>query len=174
MKESKTFLKNCMIAVTVCCTLVCNFVLVASASAEGKSFCFPVHASTKGELTMENCASPVGFCVTGRITRGSFLNSKTFFTVHSVAVAAGMPGFVPDTTSSYVGTLEILTRFGDVNIEEVGVSDSVTGAFSEIDRVVGGTRWFANASGNLFLVGNATADGTGFTSKIRGKICLSH
>jgi len=168
----KVSLRPSVITTFFFCSLVVNAASIGAAHAEEERLCLPVHANINSEFTGTGCESPVGLCTEGMITNGGFLNGKTFFTALSVAAAAGMPGVEPETTLSYSGFLEVQTGHGDLQIQDVGISETATGTFSEIERIVGGTGRFAEASGTLFIYGDATADGTGFTGTIRGEMCL--
>ena len=136
------------------------------------SICIPIQANIEARFVTENCMSPVGLCTAGKITKGGLLNGTTEFTALGIAVAAGMPGIEPDTTLSYHGVLTITTKHGTLEISDVGVFDQVTGVFSELDRVVSGTGRFEDASGTLFIYGDAFADDSGFTGSIAGQVCL--
>jgi hypothetical protein len=46
--------------------------------------------------------------------------------------------------------------------------------FTELNRVVGGTESFYQASGDLFISGTLSIDGTEFESEMTGTLCLTH
>ncbi len=94
----------------------------------------------------------------GRLQRGS--------------LSAGMPGVEPATTLSYSGTSVFHTEKGDLHTSFIGVLDTTRLVFTEISRVTGGTGRFTGASGNVFISGTITADGTSFDSRITGEIYL--
>jgi hypothetical protein len=100
-------------------------------------------------FVVEGCTSPVGSCTVGSITNGGFLNGETSFTAFGAAIAAGMNGIEPDSTSSYSGLLTITTKHGILTISDVGVFDTAMGKFSEIDRVIEGTGMFQESTGVL-------------------------
>ncbi len=149
------------------------FTQTGYAESNKKDFCIPVRAKIESTFVTDGCESPVGLCTEGRVTRGGFLNGKTSFVALGAAPSAGLEGVEPETTLSYSGELKVSTRHGSWKTSDVGVFDQAAGTFSELDRVVEGTGKFKNASGQLFIYGNATADGSGFTGDIRGEICLS-
>ena len=134
--------------------------------------CIPVQAKIKALFNIAGCTSPVGLCTTGQITGGGILNGETRFTALSIAPAAGMTGIEPDSTLSYHGVLEIITRDGVLYIRDVGVFDQDVRVYSEVDRITAGIGRFENASGTLFIYGNAFEDGSGFDGEVRGQVCL--
>ena len=134
--------------------------------------CIPVQAKINTLFNVAGCTSPVGLCTTGQITGGGILNGETRFTAMSIATAAGMTGIEPDTTLSYHGVLEIITQDGVLYIRDVGVFDQVVRVYSEVDRITAGIGRFENASGTLFIYGNAFDDGSGFDGEVRGQVCL--
>lgn len=141
------------------------------AFARPDGLCVPVHATIKALFVATDCSSPVGLCTAGQIT-GGLLNGTTNFTALGIAPAAGMPGIEPETTLSYHGVLEITTQHGTLTISDIGAFDQAVGVYSEIDRITAGTGRFENATGTLFIYGNAFPDGSGFDGAVRGRICL--
>ena len=142
------------------------------ALASPDELCIPVHATIKAVFVLADCDSPVGLCTTGQISGGGILNGNTRFTALGIAPAAGITGIEPDSTLSYHGVLEITTRHGTLTISDIGVFDQLVGVFSEVDRITAGSGRFENASGTLFIHGNAFPDGSGFDGEVRGQICL--
>lgn len=155
------------------CFLLLTILVPASGGASAATpLCLPVHARIAASFVAEGCSSPVGLCTAGTITEGGLLNGSTRFTALAAAPAAGMYGVEADSTLSYNGELIITTRQGVLEISDVGVFDQFAGKFTELDRVIGGTGMFANASGVLFISGDAYADGSGFDGRISGELCL--
>ncbi len=134
--------------------------------------CIPVQAKINAQFNVAGCTSPVGLCTTGQITEGGILNGETRFTALSIATAAGMHGIEPDSTLSYHGVLEIITKDGALYMRDVGVFDQSVRVFSEVDRITAGIGRFETARGTLFIYGNAFEDGSGFDGEVRGQICL--
>ncbi len=134
--------------------------------------CIPVKAKITALFNIAGCTSPVGLCTTGQITGGGILNGETRFTALSIAPAAGMTGIEPDSTLSYHGVLEVTNQHGMLIMRDIGVFDQIVGVYSEVDRISGGVGRFENATGTLFISGNAFEDGSGFDGEVRGKICL--
>jgi len=66
------------------------------------------------------------------------------------------------------------TGRGDLYLSQVAVSDSDRRAFTEINRVLGGTGLFDGASGTLFISGTSASSAlvTTFESTITGSVCL--
>ena len=153
--------------------VLCSTVLSSKPSqALDGTRCIPIRATIEARLFTTGCLSPVGLCTAGEITEGGLLNGTTEFTALGIGVAAGMPGIEPDATLSYHGTLIVTTKYGTLEISDVGVFDQVVGVFSELDRVVSGTGRFERANGTLFIYGDAFPDGTGFLGTIKGRLCL--
>ena len=140
--------------------------------ASPNELCIPVHATINALFVNTDCSSPVGLCTAGQISGGGILNGNTRFIALGTASAAGITGIEPETTLSYHGLLEVTTRHGTLTISDIGVFDPVVGVYSEVDRITAGTGRFENATGTLFIHGNAFTDGSGFDGEVRGQICL--
>lgn len=152
--------------------------LAAPADAQGGhgDRCIRVHAEISARVTAEGCDSPVGFCTRGTL-RGFPGGTTAFRALGLGGAPVGessivTPGAEPASTWSYRGDLTYTTPVGAIHIEDVGVLDTVRGAFSELQRVVGGTGAFAGATGELFSYGHTTPAGDGFDGPVRGEICV--
>lgn len=142
------------------------------ALASPDELCIPVHATINALFVTAGCTSPVGLCTAGQLSGSGILNGSTSFTALGIAPAAGITGIEPDTTLSYHGVLEVTTRHGTLAISDIGVFDQAVGVYSEVDRITAGTGRFENATGTLFIHGDAYSDGSGFDGEVRGQICL--
>ena len=142
------------------------------ALATQDGLCIPVHATINALFVTAGCTSPVGLCTAGQLSGSGILNGSTRFTALGIAPAAGITGIEPDTTLSYHGVLEVATRHGTLSISDIGVFDQAVGVYSEVDRITAGTGRFENATGTLFIHGDAFSDGSGFDGEVRGQICL--
>jgi hypothetical protein len=132
------------------------------------SRCEPVNAQLDGSVVP--CAeSPVGFCAIGTVTAGVLKGSKEA-TYHGFSLSAGMPDVELASAFSYSGTQVFHTEKGDLLMSVVGVQDNTRQVFTEIARITGGTGRFSTATGNLFISGTLSADGSAFQSKVTGEI----
>jgi hypothetical protein len=143
---------------------------------EDDTDCFRVHATIASTITASGCTSPVGLCTAG--TLAGFPGGTTRFTALGLGGAPVGEGSIvtppaePGTTWSYRGDLVYTTPVGEIRLEDVGVLDTVRGAYSELQRVVGGTGHFAGATGELFSYGHTTPTGDGFGGAVRGSVCV--
>ena len=141
-----------------------------SAAQSAVVSCQPVNTQLDGSLYL--CSeSPVGFCAVGTVSSGLLKGSKSAV-YNGVSFSAGLPNVEPASTSSYSGTQVFHTDKGDLHMSVVGVSDTARQVFTEVARITGGTGWFSNATGNLFISGTLTPDGIGFQSKVTGEVCF--
>jgi hypothetical protein len=129
---------------------------------------------TQLDGTVFMCAeSPVGFCASGSVSSGLLKGSKEAV-YQGFSLSAGMPGIEDPSTFSYLGTQVFRTAKGDLHMSVIGVQDSRRQVFSEIARITGGTGRFTNATGNLFISGTLTPDGTAFQSRVTGQVYFDH
>ena len=117
--------------------------------------------------------SPVGLCSNGIINRG-ILKSTKLAAYTSAAPSAGL-WTEPPTVLSYSADAVFTSKQGALYLNQLGVVDTERNVFTEINRVVGGTGRFANASGDLFISGTNSSSEfvTNFTSKVTGTLCLA-
>jgi hypothetical protein len=132
--------------------------------------CEPINTQLDGSL-FPCPQSPVGFCAVGEVLTGLLKGTKEAVYL-GASLAAGMPNAEPPSTLAYSGTQVFHTANGDLHMSVVGVSDNARLVFTEVGRITGGTGRFSNATGNLFISGTLTADGSGFQSKVTGAICF--
>ena len=133
--------------------------------------CEPINAQLDGAVIA--CAeSPLGACAVGTITGGILKGSKEAI-YRGFSLSAGMPNVEPATTFSYSGTQVFHTEKGDLLMSVVGIQDNTRQVFTEIARITGGTGRFSTATGNLFISGTLTPDGSAFQSKVTGEVCFN-
>lgn len=157
-----------------------SIALFAAAPAVGAqdddTDCFEVFANIDARVTTTDCTSPVGLCTAG--TLAGFPGGTTRFTALGLGGAPVgeasivTPAAEPGSTWSYRGNLVYTTPLGEIHLEDVGVLDTVRHTYSEMQRVVGGTGHFADASGDLFSYGHTTPAGDGFMGPVRGSVCV--
>jgi hypothetical protein len=126
--------------------------------------------------TKEGCTSPVGLCTKGTVESGdpSLAGATWFFSALGTAEAAGLPASLPASMLSYAGSVVVTTaRDGTFTTSNAGVFDTAAGAFSQLDRVTGGTGRFADAAGRHIFTTAAGSAEAGFKSHVRGELCLN-
>lgn len=113
------------------------------------------------------------FTTRGRI-RGDLRGTTEFIgDATSLMPIAGTASPPLNPSFSYTGDLVITTRHGVLRTRSVGAFEFVPfGAGSQFDRVIGGTGKFRGATGLLFFDFIANGDVSGFTSTVRGELCL--
>ena len=117
--------------------------------------------------------SPVGLCSNGTITSGILKGSKE--AVYTAAApTAGLWTELP-SVFSYSADAVFTTERGELHLNQLGVIDTERRVFTEVNRVVGGTGRFHEASGDLYISGTVTSSGleTDFESKVTGRVCLT-
>ena len=130
--------------------------LVWSATAAAKE-CKPVSGTF--EATIVPCAAPL--CTAGTLTGG--LTSSYAFTMTS-AVQEG-------PLLTFTGASTITNTFGDAELygSDTGWINFATGQFETTVDIVGGTKQYEGASGQLVATGNLTPTGTAGTYV--GEVC---
>ena len=148
-------------------------VVAASSRAQSAppSRCKTLTGHYVANQTTTNCTSPTGICFVGTITGDKVLGGSSSFIELDQAPSAGMPLTEPGTTVSYSGTLTITTNGGTLTVRDLGVIDGARTVFAEIERTVGGSGSFANASGNFFLAGTMNSTLTSFDGTFSGQLC---
>ena len=125
--------------------------------------------------TKEGCTSPVALCTKGTVESSdpSLAGATWFFSALETAEAAGLQSR-PPSMLSYAGSLVVTTpRDGTLKTSNAGVFDTAAGAFSQLDRVVGGTGRFAGAEGHHFFTTATGGENAGFKGHVRGELCLN-
>ena len=135
------------------------------------SECIVIETTLDGS-TFPCAASPGGLCADGTI--GSGILKGTKLAVYTAAApSAGLPGVESPLVLSYTADAVFTTKHGELHLSQLGVTDPLRQVFTELNRVVGGTGSFYQASGNLFISGTLSTDGTEFESDITGTLCLT-
>lgn len=126
------------------------------------------------EARLTSVADLSTFTTRGRI-RGD-LNGTTEFIgdAASLMPIAGPASPPLNPSFSYTGDLVITTRQGTLRTRSVGAFEFLPfGAGTQFDRVIGGTGKYRGATGLLFFNFIANGDLSGFTSSVRGELCLA-
>src|SRR2546428_2003854 len=131
------------------------FVLLLGASVGEAKDCRSLDARMRLRITKDGCNSPAGICTVAQlVTQGGFLEGATwFFTMVGNVESAGMRPLEPASTLSYAGKFTVTAPKGTITTSNVGVYDPVVKAFSQLDRISGGTGDFDQASGIIFVTG---------------------
>ena len=148
-----------------------TFVYVSINQPAQASDCININTTLDGATFL--CGeSPVGLCSDGIISRG-ILKSTKLAVYTSAALSAGL-WTEPPSVLSYSADAVFTTRHGELYLNQLGVADTDRKVFTEINRIVGGTRRFANATGDLFISGTNSSSElvTNFTSKVTGTLCF--
>jgi hypothetical protein len=130
--------------------LSASAVLMAVSAGRAVVACRGFEAIILLHETKEGCTSPIGLCTTGMVESGdpSLAGARWFFSALGTAEAAGLPAALPASMLSYAGAVVVTTpRDGTFTTSSAGVFDTAAGAFSQLDRVTGGTGKFAGADG---------------------------
>jgi len=130
--------------------------LVWSATAAAKE-CKPVSGTF--EATIVPCPAPL--CTAGTLTGG--LTSSYAFTMTSAAQEGPV--------LTFTGASTITNTFGDARLfgADTGWINFATGQFETTVNIVGGTKQYDGASGQLVATGNLTPTGTAGT--YAGELC---
>jgi hypothetical protein len=133
--------------------------------------CREVDADFTSELAPVGCASPLGLCATGQIVHDPLLKGPMAITISDGAPSAGMPASEPPSLLSVSGTRTLTpARGGTLTARAVGVLDSATFEFTELNVITGGSGRLTGATGTLYVNGRATSPTT-FAGRITGTIC---
>ena len=136
------------------------------------SECIAIKTTLDGS-TFPCAASPGGLCADGIIGSGVLKGTKLAIYT-AAAPSAGLPGVESPLVLSYTADAVFTTKHGELYLSQLGVSDPLRQVFTELNRVVGGTESFYQASGDLFISGTLSIDGTEFESAMTGTLCLTH
>jgi hypothetical protein len=109
------------------------------------------------------CPSPVGICTVGSVASGD-LAGTTQFTALTMT-----PGPAPNLVL-YTGELSITTASGTVTLRDLGMLDSATGRYLEMQHVTSATGAYEGHDGILVSQGVSTA--SGFQGDLDGSICI--
>ena len=101
-------------------------------------------------VTGSACASPVGLCASGQLRGG-------FHGPFDIVVTSTTPTTNPDVI--VLNTSSVLhTKKGDVSFSGQTLYNTVTGNFSSVDTITGGTGDWAGVTGSLQSTGRFTFD----------------
>ncbi|MEO8631337.1 MAG: hypothetical protein ABI612_25070, partial [Betaproteobacteria bacterium] len=147
------------------------YVITHSVAAEN---CKTIDATMQLHMAPEGCASPVNICTKGTLVSGdpSLSGATWLYTSLGTAPSVGLSDSIePATTLSYAGAVLVTTlRDGTLTTRNAGVFDTVTGSFSQLDKMTGGTGRFAGAKGYVFVTATGSI-AAGFRTSVRGEIC---
>ena len=139
-------------------------------STQAQNLCFPVKGSFAAQiLPATECAVPVpGFCTRGKLTGG--LHGNYQFNANQLT-----PTAEPDVLSVvfYSGLSEVVTKRGQLNLIDAGGLDLVTGKVASLLTVIGGTDYFADAKGYLYITGAANQLEATTSGRYEGEVCIT-
>ena len=138
-------------------------------TAQAQNLCFPVKGSFAAQiLNQTECTVPdPGFCTRGILSGG--LHGNYQFNANQLTSAAepSVPSIV-----FYSGLSEVVTRRGQISLIDVGGLDLATGKVSSLLTVIGGTDYYAGASGHLFIYGAANQLEATTSGRYEGEVCI--
>jgi hypothetical protein len=111
------------------------------------------------------CQSPVGVCTIGNVASGDLAGTTQFTALTMTAGPA--PNLV-----LYTGELAITTSSGTITLRDMGLLDSATGRYLEMQHVISATGAYEGHNGILVSQGLSTA--SGFQGDLDGSICLAN
>ena len=121
--------------------------------------CKAIHADLIELRATTGCNPGLSSCFLGEVSGNHGLRGTTHFRADSGAAgpATGLAGFV-----SYSGPFQYRTAGGTLDMREVGVSNTGTGApqsgaVTAYQQVLGGSGEYAGATGHLFVSGRNVA-----------------
>lgn len=119
-------------------------------------------------LVSDGCTSPVGFC-----TRGTFKGNRGFQGTSAFIALAFDP--IPNDPLGRLavpGVSTYTTPDGRITVSDVSVFDVERGTFAGVGRIVEGTGEFDGATGDVFIYGHVSGDGSSFTTTFVIEIVL--
>lgn len=147
--------------------VVTSMLLTNIASAQ--NLCFPVSGSFAAviQLPLACTTSAVGFCTAGTLTGG--LNGDYKFSANQM-----MPAQEYNVPSVYFysGVSEVSTHRGALSLIDAGGIDLITGKVSGLLTVTGGTEYYANATGYLYIYGSSNASNQTTAGRYEGEVCI--
>jgi hypothetical protein len=168
--EGRMKISHIATAVSVTATIAA---IAASSSAQAAkpNGCKTLTGHLVASQTTSGCTSPTGICFSGTVTGDKLLAGTTQFIELDQAPSAGMPLTEPGTTVSFSGTLTFTTSCGTLMVRDLGVIDGARTSYTELERPVGGTGPFVNASGVFFITGTLNTNLTTMDGTISGQLC---
>jgi hypothetical protein len=143
-------------------------------AAVAEPTCRSFEATILLHLVKEGCTSPVAICTQGTVVSSApSLDGATWsFTSLGTAQSAGLPALRPASMLSYAGAVVVTTpKDGTFTTTNAGVYDTEAGAFSQLDRITGGTGKFVDSKGRLIFITGIGGGDAGFRSTVRGEVC---
>jgi hypothetical protein len=142
--------------------------------AQQPAQCRNFEATIALQSTKDGCSSQIDLCTVGTVMSNepALSGARWFFTAHGMAETAGLAS-LPKALQSYAGTVVVTAKEGTFTTTTAGIFNTEPPAFSQLDKIVGGTDRFSNSTGRLiFLTGIGRQSG-GFDSHVRGELCVN-
>ncbi|MEH2614367.1 hypothetical protein [Bradyrhizobium sp. AZCC 1693] len=136
--------------------------------------CRNFEATIALQMTKDGCASQIDLCTAGAVKSNepALSGATWFFTAHGMAETAGLAS-LPKALQSFAGTVVVTTKGGTFTTTTVGIYDTESQAFSQLDKIVEGTDRFSNSIGRLIFLNGIGRQGGGFDSHVRGQLCVN-
>ena len=146
--------------------LLCLSLTSGIASAENS--CFPVSGRFESQNVFPpECTSPVYFCTSGSLTGALW---GDYDLVVDKFISPEEPS-IP-SISFYTGFSSVSTHRGELFLTDAGALDGQTGNVSALLKATGGTGYYENATGYLYVYGAADLAVGKASGRYEGEICI--
>ena len=148
-------------------SLLCLTAYMQSAPAANQ--CYPVSGKFESQTLPQNeCASPVFFCTRGTLTGG--LNGEYGFIAEQFipAQSASVPA-----ANFYTGFSSVYSHRGNLYLTDTGALDLAQGKVASLLTVTGGTEYYTNASGYLYIYGQSDLQTATNSGRYKGEVCIN-
>ena len=139
-----------------------------SGMARAENECFHVSGRFESQtVPPPDCTSPVSFCTSGALTGALWGDYDLIVDKFIFADEQTIPA-----VNFYTGFSSVNTHRGELYLTDAGALDASSGNVSALLQVTGGTEYYANATGYLYIYGAADlAVGTAKGS-YSGEVCI--
>jgi hypothetical protein len=149
--------------------LLLSVSLISSGANAGNN-CFSVSGRFESQnVPPPECTSPVSFCTSGSLTGALWgdyeLVVDKFISPEEPSVPA---------VSFYTGFSSVSTRRGELFLTDAGALDGQTGNVSALLKATGGTGYYENATGYLYVYGAADLSAGKASGRYEGEICIEN
>ena len=149
--------------------LIAFLSIVITSVAWARNDCYPVQGKFNSRtLPPGDCTSPVAFCTQGFLTGGLSADyefvAQQFIPANEITVPAA---------NFYTGFSYVHTRRGAIYLTDTGALDLAEGRISALLTVTGGTGYYEQATGYLYVYGASDPVTNTNRGRYRGEICIS-
>lgn len=143
--------------------------LMSSVATAGNN-CFSVSGRFESQNVFPpECTSPVYFCTSGSLTGALW---GDYDVVVDKFISPDEPS-VP-AVSFYTGFSTVSTRRGELFLTDAGALDGEAGNVSALLKATGGTGYYENATGYLYVYGAADLEAGAASGRYEGEICIEN